>query len=175
MASGNGGIPILTGYQQPLDQLREPSSAGSRPAPRTTPSTSSTSPSATSRRKTDALAAKQEEVTAQRVRYEQLAAEANAQVEHLQQVEQQRLADEQVRLALEAQRREEQRRLAEQQAAEAAQRQPRRPSGPPPSSEAAARQAEQDQAAQATANQAAAAGGQRRRPGPRAERVAARR
>ena len=81
-----------------------PSWAASPPARPTTPSTSSTSPSATSQRKADALAAKQDEVAAQRVRYEELAAKANEEVEHLQQVEQQRLADEQVRLALEAQR-----------------------------------------------------------------------
>jgi peptidoglycan LD-endopeptidase LytH len=121
-ASGSGGIPILTGYQAPLDQLS---------AAELGRVVSGTTDDAFDRfdlaqrdlqRKADELAAKQAEVKAQRETFEHAAATAAAEVEHLKQVEDRRLADERVRLALEAQRREEQRRLAEQQAAEAAQR-----------------------------------------------------
>jgi peptidoglycan LD-endopeptidase LytH len=121
-AAGTPGIPILTGFQQPMDLLS--AAELGRVA-------SATSDDAFDRfdiaqrdlrRTTDALAAKQAEVQRQREQSEQAARTASAEVEHLTQVEQQRLADEQVRLALEAQRREEQRRRAEQAAAEAAQR-----------------------------------------------------
>lgn len=121
-AAGTPGIPILTGFQQPMDLLS--AAELGRVA-------SATSDDAFDRfdvaqrdlrRTTDALAAKQAEVQRQREQFEQAARTASAEVEHLNQVEQQRLADEQVRLALEAQRREEQRRRAEQAAAEAAQR-----------------------------------------------------
>jgi peptidoglycan LD-endopeptidase LytH len=158
MSSGNGGIPILTGYQAPLDQLSA-AELGRVAA--------GTSDDAFDRfdlaqrdlqRKADALTAKQAEVTQQRKRYEALSKDAAAQVEHLQQVEQKRRADERVRLALEAQRREEQRRLAARQAAEAAQRAAAEAQRAADQQRAdAARQAEQDQAAQAAAQQAAAA------------------
>ena len=163
MASGNSGIPILTGYQQPLDQLR--TAELGRVAAGTSDDAFDQFDVAQRdlQRKADALAAKQDEVATQRVRYEELAAEANEQVERLQQVEKQRLADEQVRLAVEAQQREERRRLAEQQAAAAAQQAAEEAQrAAAQQAEAAARQAEQDQAAQAaqaaqaTANQAAA-------------------
>jgi peptidoglycan LD-endopeptidase LytH len=158
MASGNAGIPILTGYQEPLDQLR--TAELGRVAAGTSDDAFDQFDVAQRdlQRKADDLAAKQDEVAKQRVRYQELAAKANEEVEHLQQVEQQRLADEQIRLALEAQRREEQRRLAEQQAAEAAQRaaeEAQRAAAQQAAADAAARQAEQDQAAQATAAQAA--------------------
>ena len=161
MASGNAGIPILTGYQQPLDQLRT-AELGRVAAGTSDDAFDQFDVAQTDlQHKSDALADKQDEVTAQRVRYEQLATKANEEVEHLEQVEQQRLADEQVRLALEAQRREEQRRLAEQQAAEAAQRaaeeaQRAAAQQAAAEAEAAARQAEQDQAAQQSAALAAA-------------------
>jgi murein DD-endopeptidase MepM/ murein hydrolase activator NlpD len=121
-AAGTPGIPILTGFQQPMDLLS--AAELGRVA-------SATSDDAFDRfavsqrdlqRTTDDLAAKQAEVQRQRERFEQAAKTASAEVEHLTQVEQQRLADEKVRLALEAQRREEERRRAEQAAAEAAQR-----------------------------------------------------
>ncbi len=158
MASGAAGIPILTGYQQPLDQLR--TAELGRVAAGTSDDAFDKFDVAQRdlQRKADDLAAKQDEVAKQRVRYEQLAAKANEEVEHLQQVEQQRLADEQIRLALEAQRREEQRRLAEQQAAEAARQaaeEAQRAAAQQAQEEAAARQAAQDQAAQASAAQAA--------------------
>jgi murein DD-endopeptidase MepM/ murein hydrolase activator NlpD len=154
MASGNAGIPILTGYQQPLDQLQ--SAELGRVAAGTSDDALDQYDVAQRdlQDKADALAAKQDEVARQRVRYQELATTANQEVEHLQQVEQKRLADEQVRLALEAQRREEQRRLAEQQAAEAAQRaaeEAKRVAAQQAEAEAAARQAEQDQAAKAAA------------------------
>ena len=155
MGAGSGGIPILTGYQQPLDQL----SAAELGRVASGASDNTFDQYAVAERdlaaKSDALAAKQAEVTAQRETYEQLAAEAQRQVEHLQQVEKQRLADEQVRLALEAQRREEQRRLAEQQAAEAARRQAEEAQRA--AEQQAARDAQaQEEAARAAANQAAA-------------------
>jgi murein DD-endopeptidase MepM/ murein hydrolase activator NlpD len=158
MASGNAGIPILTGYQQPLDQLR--TAELGRVAAGTSDDALDQFDVAQRdlQHKADALADKQDEVAKQQVRYQELAATANEEVEHLQQVEQQRLADEQVRLALEAQRREEQRRLAEQQAAEAAQRaaeEAQRAAAQQAADEAAARQAEQDRAAQESAAQAA--------------------
>jgi peptidoglycan LD-endopeptidase LytH len=121
-AAGTPGIPILTGFQQPMDLLS--AAELGRVA-------SATSDDAFDRfdvaqrdlqRTTDDLAAKQAEVQRQREQFEQAAKTASVEVEHLTQVEQQRLADEQVRLALEAQRREEERRRAEQAAAEAAQR-----------------------------------------------------
>jgi murein DD-endopeptidase MepM/ murein hydrolase activator NlpD len=162
MSSGNGGIPILTGYQQPLDQLSTAELA--RVAAGTSDNAFDQFDVAQRdlQAKADALAAKQDEVAEQRVRYEQLATKANEEVVHLQQVEQQRLADEQVRLAIEAQRREEQRRLAAQQAAEAAQRAAEEAQRVAAQQAAAAvRQAEQDQAAaqaaETAAQQAAAA------------------
>jgi murein DD-endopeptidase MepM/ murein hydrolase activator NlpD len=156
MSSGNGGIPILTGYQQPLDQLR--TAELGRIAAGTSDNAFDQFDVAQRdlQAKADALAAKQDEVAKQRVRYEELAVKADAEVVHLQQVEQQRLADEQVRLALEAQRREEQRRLAAQQAAEAAQRAAEEAERlAAQQAEAAARQAEQDRAAQEQAARAA--------------------
>ncbi len=147
MASGNGGIPILTGYQAPLDQLS--AAELGRVAAGTSDQAFDQFDVAQRdlQRKADALTAKQAEVQQQRKKYERLSTTAAAEVEHLKEVEQKRLADEQVRLALEAQRREEQRRLAAQQAAEAAQH----------AAAEAQRAAEQQQAAAAAAQQAAQA------------------
>ncbi len=121
-ASGTPGIPLLTGFQQPMDLLS--AAELGRVASATTDDAFDRFDIAQRdlRRTTDDLAATQAEVQRQRERSEQAAQTASAEVEHLTQVEQQRLADEQVRLALEAQRREEERRRAEQAAAEAAQR-----------------------------------------------------
>ena len=121
-ASGSGGIPILTGYQQPLDQLS--AAELGRVVSGTTDDAFDQFDVAQRdlQRKVDELADKRAEVEAQREKFQQAADTATAEVEHLKEVEEKRLADERVRLALEAQRREEQRRLAEEQAAEAAQR-----------------------------------------------------
>ncbi len=152
MTSGSAGIPLLTGYQQPLDRL---SAAELGRVVTGTADDAFDQFDLAQRdldRKSDELAAKQSEVAQQRVTFEQANADAILQVEHLKEVEEERLADEQVRLALEAQRREEQRRLAEQQAAEAAQR----------AAEEAQRAADQQRAseaqraADASASQAAA-------------------
>ena len=122
MSSGSEGIPILTGVRQPLDQL----SAAELGRVASGTADDAFDQFALSQRdlqrKADDLAAKQAAVQHQREEYERLSKAAATEVQHLQEVEQKRLADERVRLALEAQRREEQRRLAEQQAAEAAQR-----------------------------------------------------
>jgi len=138
MASGNGGIPILTGYQQPLDQLS--AAELSRIATNSSDDAFDRFELAQGEldRKIDELEAARADVESQRTRYEELSRKANDEVEHLKEVEAKRLADEQVRLALEAQRREEQRRLAEQQAAEAARR----------AAEEAQRAAEQQRAAE---------------------------
>jgi murein DD-endopeptidase MepM/ murein hydrolase activator NlpD len=155
MSSGTGGIPILTGYGQPLDQL----SADELGRVVSGTADDSFDQFAVSQRdlqrKADDLAAKQAEVQHQQAKYEELSKTAAAEVEHLKEVEQKRLADERVRLALEAQRREEQRRLAEQQAAEAAQRAAQEAQQAAEQQRAAALQAQRDQAAQAAAAPAA--------------------
>ena len=138
MSSGSTGIPVLTGYQQPLDQLSV--------AELSRVATSSSDDAFDQldvaqrdlERKVDELASTRADVEAQQARYEELSRAANDEVEHLEEVETKRLANEQVRLALEAQRREEQRRVAEQQAAEAARR----------AAEEATRAAEQQRAAE---------------------------
>ncbi len=151
MSSGTGGIPILTGYGQPLDQL---SAAELGRVVSGTADDAFDQFEVSQReleRKADELAAKQAEVQHQRETYEQLSKTAAAEVEHLQEVEQKRLADERVRLALEAQRREEQRRLAEQQAAQAARRAVEEAQRAAEQQRAAALQAQQDQVAQSAA------------------------
>ena len=122
MSAGSTGIPILTGYQAPSDQLQ--AAELSRVVNGTAVDAFDEFDLAQRNldEKADELAAKQREVDDQREQFQQLHDTALAEVAHLKDVEEQRLKDEQVRLALEAQRREEQRRLAEQQAAEAAQR-----------------------------------------------------
>jgi murein DD-endopeptidase MepM/ murein hydrolase activator NlpD len=162
MSSGSEGIPILTGVRQPLDQL---SAAELGRVVSGTADDAFDQFAVTQRdlhRKADDLVAKQAEVQDQREKYEALSKTAEAEVQHLQEVEQQRLADERVRLALEAQRREEQRRLAEQQAAEAAQRAAEEAQRAAEQQRAAALQAQQDQAAQAA--QAAPAVGDTAQP-----------
>jgi peptidoglycan LD-endopeptidase LytH len=151
MSSGSTGIPILTGYRQPLDQL----SADELGRVVNGTADDAFDQFAVSKRdlerKAGDLAAKQTEVQHQREKYEQLSKTAAVEVEHLKQVEQKRLADERVRLALEAQRREQQRRLAEQQAAEAARRAAEEAQRAAQQQRAAALRAQQDQAAAAAA------------------------
>jgi murein DD-endopeptidase MepM/ murein hydrolase activator NlpD len=155
MSSGSAGIPILTSYGQPLDQL----SAAELGRVVSGTADDAFDQFAVSQRdlqrKADDLAAKQAEVQHQQEKYEALSTAAAAEVEHLKEVEQKRLADERVRLALEAQRREEQRRLAEQQAAEAAQRAAQEAQRAAEQQRAAALQAQQEQAAQGAAALAA--------------------
>ena len=122
MSSGSTGMPLLAGYQAPLDQLQ--ADELSRAASGSADDAFDTYDLARDELEAKAaeLADKQEELDEQRKTFISLHEQALAEVAHLQEVEARRLEDERVRLALEAQRREEQRRLAEQQAAEAAQR-----------------------------------------------------
>ena len=138
MSSGSTGIPILTGYQQPLDQLSLAELSRVATASSDDAFDQFDVAQRDLERNVDELASARADVEAQQARYEELSRTANDEVEHLKEVETKRLADEQVRLALEAQRREEQRRLAEQQAAEAARR----------AAEEAARAAEQQRTAE---------------------------
>lgn len=120
MSTGGAGIPILTGYQQPNDRLQ---------AEALTSVINETSAEALDefQRASDQLDAKAEEVAdnsaaveAQQEEYARLQDAAEAEVVRLQEIEEQRLKDEQVRIALERQRREEQRQREEEAARQAA-------------------------------------------------------
>ena len=120
VASSSAGIPLLTGYQEPSDQLQ----AGVLVDVAT--ESSADSMDAYDQARTD-LEANQEEVAANQAAVEDkqeqflaLQAAAEKEVERLQAVEAKRLEDERVREALEAQRREEQRQREAEEAAAAA-------------------------------------------------------
>lgn len=124
MSSGHGGIPILTGYRAPVEQLQtdvlldvvNESSADAMDR-----FEEARTELAESRRR---LEANQAELESQREQFEARRKAAEAEVVRLQEIEAKRLEEERVRKILEAQRREEQRRREEQerQQREAAQR-----------------------------------------------------
>ncbi|MET0580169.1 MAG: peptidoglycan DD-metalloendopeptidase family protein, partial [Ilumatobacteraceae bacterium] len=143
VSSGSLGLPLLTGYQAPSDQLQ----ADVLVSVVTESSADAMDDYDVAR---SALEANQREVEAnqaatedQQQQFQDLQAAAEAQVVHLQEVEADRLEDERVREALLAQQREEQRQreIVEQQARE----------------QAAAAAAAQAQAAAAAQAEAAAA------------------
>ena len=147
VSSGSSGIPLLTGYRQPSEQLQ------AEVLVNVVTESSADAMDAYDQARVE-LEANQQEVAdnqaaveAKREQFEQLQAAAEAEVVHLQEVERKRLEDERIREALLAQRREEQRQreLAEQQQREAAAAQ---------AAEAAAQAAA---AAEASAAQSAAA------------------
>jgi septal ring factor EnvC (AmiA/AmiB activator) len=116
VSSGNSGIPLLTGYQEPSDRLQTDVLVG-------VVNESSADAMDDFDEARRALEANQQEVADNQAELEDAQEEflerqraAEAEVVHLQQVEAQRLEDVRVRKALEAQRREEQRqREAEEQ------------------------------------------------------------
>ena len=122
VSSGSSGIPLLTGYRQPSEQLQTDvlvnvvteSSADAMDA--------YDEARAELEANQQEVAENQEAVEAKREQFEELQAAAEAEIVHLQEVERKRLEDERVREALLAQQREEQRQreLAEQQQREAA-------------------------------------------------------
>ena len=122
VSSGSSGIPLLTGYRQPSEQLQADVLVS------VVTESSADAMDAYDRARSE-LEANQQEVAdnqaaveAKQQQFQDLQAAAEAEVVHLQEVEQQRLEDERVREALLAQQREEQRQreLAEQQQREAA-------------------------------------------------------
>jgi murein DD-endopeptidase MepM/ murein hydrolase activator NlpD len=115
MTSGSVGIPVLTGYQGPSDQLQ----ADVLVDVATESSADAMDDFDEARKALEAnqreVAANQAELEDQQARFEQLRQAAEAEVVHLQEVEAQRLEDERVRKILEAQRAEEQRQREEQE------------------------------------------------------------
>ncbi len=127
MSSGSGGIPILTGYQQPLDQLRAEVLSNVAGATSADMFDQYDVAKGALDDKAAALDDTREQVEDQRQHFDELSKTMVQEVERLKAAEAKRLEDERVRLALEAQRREEQRRAEEQrrqlEAQQAAERQ----------------------------------------------------
>lgn len=127
MGSGSDGIPILTGYAEPLEQLQTDVLSAVATGASDDAFDAYDVASVDLDDKSEELAAAQADVESQQQRFDELRDAAVAEVETLEQVEADRLEDERVRLALEAQRREEQRvaeaaRQAEQEQLAAQQR-----------------------------------------------------
>jgi peptidoglycan LD-endopeptidase LytH len=122
VSSGNAGIPLLSGVREPSERLQ----AEVLVSVATESSADAMDEFERARLaledKQQAVADNQAAIEDKRDEYLQLQHEAEAEVEHLQEVEQQRLRDERIREALEARQREEerQRELAAAQAAEEA-------------------------------------------------------
>jgi peptidoglycan LD-endopeptidase LytH len=120
VASGNGGIPLLSGVREPSEQLQ----AEVLVSVATESSADAMDEFERARLaledKQQAVADNHAAIEDKRDEYLELQQQAEAEVEHLQEVEQQRLRDERIREALEARQREEQRRR-ELEAARAAQ------------------------------------------------------
>jgi peptidoglycan LD-endopeptidase LytH len=112
--SGTGGIPLLTGYRGPSEQLQADVLANV--ATETSADTMDEYDQA--RKQLDAkqreVAAGQADLQAKQEQFKQLQQAAQAEAAHLQQVEQKRLEDERIRKAIEAQQREEQRKREEE-------------------------------------------------------------
>ena len=158
LASGTTGIPLLTDFREPSEQLQADVLVG------VATDTSADAMDEYDRLRSEleanhgALVDKQADLEQQQEDYLALQAEAEAQVEELTRIEEQRLEDEHVYLAYLAQQREEQRRREEEAAAAAA-----------AAAAEAARVAEQvaaDAAAQAAADAAAQAAIMASAPGP---------
>ena len=120
LASGTTGIPLLTDFREPSEQLQADVLVG------VATDTSADVMDEYDRLRSelednhDALVDKQADLEQQQEDYLALQAEAEAQVEELTRIEEQRLEDERVYLAYLAQQREEQRRREEEAAAAAA-------------------------------------------------------
>jgi peptidoglycan LD-endopeptidase LytH len=120
VSSGNAGIPVLSGVREPSEQLQ----AEVLVSVATESSADAMDEFERARLaledKQQAVADNHAAIEDKRDEYLQLQKEAEAEVEHLQQVEQQRLRDERIREALEARQREEQRQREEAAARAAA-------------------------------------------------------
>ena len=120
LASGTSGIPLLTDFREPSEQLQADVLVG------VATDTSADVMDEYDRLRADleanheALVDKQEDLEQQQEDYLALQAEAEAQVEALTRIEEQRIEDERNYLAYLAQQREEQRRREEEAAAAAA-------------------------------------------------------
>ena len=120
LASGTTGIPLLTDFREPSEQLQADVLVG------VATDTSADVMDEYDRLRADleanheALVDKQEDLEQQQEDYLALQAEAEAQVEALTRIEEQRIEDERNYLAYLAQQREEQRRREEEAAAAAA-------------------------------------------------------
>jgi murein DD-endopeptidase MepM/ murein hydrolase activator NlpD len=112
--SGTGGIPLLTGYRGPSEQLQADVLANVA----TESSADTMDEYDQARKQLDAkqheVAASQADLTSKQEQFKQLQQAAEAEAAHLQQVEQKRLEDERIRKAIEAQQREEQRKRDEE-------------------------------------------------------------
>ena len=142
VSSGNSGIPLLTGYREPSEQLQADVLVDVVTESSADAMDDYDQARADLEDNQQQVAANQSALEDKQEEFRDLQAAAEAEVQHLQEVEAKRLEDERVREALEAQRREEQR-----QREEAEQRQ----------REAAAAEAAAAAAAQAAAESAAQA------------------
>jgi murein DD-endopeptidase MepM/ murein hydrolase activator NlpD len=142
VASGNGGIPLLSGVREPSERLQ----AEVLVSVATESSADAMDEFERARLaledKQQAVADNHAAIEDKRDEYLELQQQAEAEVEHLQEVEQQRLRDERIREALEARQREEQRqgeleaaRAAQEAAAAATTQPPAVPAAPVPEAE----------------------------------------
>lgn len=113
VASGSTGIPILTDLRAPTEQIQGDVLASVVAESGATTLDDYDEARARLRDKRAELEANEEEVERQQEELLQLQAEAEAEVERLREIESERLENEAIRAALEAQQREEARRLAE--------------------------------------------------------------
>jgi murein DD-endopeptidase MepM/ murein hydrolase activator NlpD len=122
VSSGNAGIPLLNGVREPSEQLQAEVLVSVATESSADAMDEFERASLALEDKQEAVADNQAAIEDQRDEYLQLQHEAEAEVEHLQEVEQERLRDERIREALEARQREEerQRELAAAQAAQEA-------------------------------------------------------
>lgn len=164
MSSGRSGIPLLTDFREPNEQLQ----AESLTALATDSSADVMDEYDRLRSelesKRDEVAANQAELQEQREEYLALEAQAEEEVERLTRIEEQRLEDERVYLALLARQREEERQREEQRKREEAEAAAARAAAEAAAAEAAAaaaaaaeQEAADQQAAEAAAAEAAAA------------------
>jgi len=115
MSSGQGGIPILTGYRAPVEQLQTDvllNVVSESSADAMDRFDEARAELEENRRE---LEANQAQLEAQREQFEAMRKAAEAEVKRLQEIEAKRLEEERVRKILEAQRREEQRRREEEE------------------------------------------------------------
>jgi peptidoglycan LD-endopeptidase LytH len=114
-SAGGSGIPLLTGYRDPSEQLQVEALTDVALEHSADSFDEFESAQSALEDKGNEVADARDRLADQQEQYEQLREAAEREVVLLQETEKKRLADEQVRIALERQRREEQRRLAEEQ------------------------------------------------------------
>jgi peptidoglycan LD-endopeptidase LytH len=113
VSSGNAGIPLLSGVREPSEQLQAEVLVGVATESSADAMDQFERARLALEDKQQAVADNRAAIEDQRDEYLQLQKQAEAEVEHLQEVEQQRLRDERIREALEARQREEQRQREE--------------------------------------------------------------